>query len=255
MVAIVLVRWIGAPAAGVLLACLLVAPTVLFRYFPKPLPPMRSAAETFGHLFGDLGAAFGDRDYMLGVLMFVSPASCFALTNLFSGLGRDFNVPERWMTGLSGMGIAVACSIGCLVGGPLCDRYDRRVIYIVAGLGGAACSTTMIWTPHTLGVFAVGLLTYNFLQGITYTSFSALQFQLIGRENPLASTQFAMLAAALNLPVSYMTWVDGRGHDRGGLSGMLSVDAGASILAGVAFLLILAREARRRPTANAFEEM
>ena len=59
-------------------------------------------------------------------------------------------------------------------------------------------------------LFAVGVLGYNFCQGMNYTAFSALTFEIVGPGNPLAATQMALLAASANLPISYMTALDGR---------------------------------------------
>jgi hypothetical protein len=99
----------------------------------------------------------------------------------------------------------------------------------------------LIWTPHTLEWFAAGVLAYTFFQGINYTAFSALCYEIVGPGNPLASTQMALLAAAANLPISYMTAVDGHFHTTHGLAGMLAVDAVSSLVVGTTLLLLFRR--------------
>ena len=101
-----------------------------------------------------------------------------------------------------------------------------------------------VLAPHTPIPFALAALAYNFLQGINYTAYSALCFQLVGSSNPLASTQFTVLFCAINLPISYMTWVDGRGYALFGLRGLFATDALFSIVAGVALLFLLSRSRR-----------
>ncbi len=235
---VVLVRTLPGPVAAGLLGLTVMAPTVLLFFIPLPKKPTRSAREMFGSFFGDLYRVCRRRECILGLACFLSPTACFALTNLFSGLGADFHASESWVTALNGAGVAAVCSAGCLVGIWICRRYARRTVYIVTGFGGAAAALGMIWTPHTMVYFAAGVLAYNFFTGINYTAFTALCYEIVGPENPLASTQMALLAASANLPISYMTAVDGHFHTTHGLAGMLGVDAVSSIVVGAVLLTI-----------------
>ena len=235
---VVLVRTLSGPVAAGLLGLTVMAPTVLLFFIPLPKKPTRSAREMFGGFFGDLYRVCRRRECILGLACFLSPTACFALTNLFSGLGADFHASESWVTALNGAGVAAVCSVGCLVGIWVCRRYARRTVYIVTGFGGSAAALGMIWTPHTMVYFAAGVLAYNFFTGINYTAFTALCYEIVGPENPLASTQMALLAASANLPISYMTAVDGHFHTTHGLAGMLGVDAVSSILVGALLLTI-----------------
>jgi PAT family beta-lactamase induction signal transducer AmpG len=242
--AVVLVRTMPLTLAAVALMLVLVAPTVLLLFFPASVRPTRSATETFRTLFRDLYRLCRTRRCLLGLMMFLSPASCFALTNLFAGMGRDFHAPERWVTAIGGTGVAIVCSVGCIAAIWLCERFTRSNVYLVTGLGGAVFAMGLIWSPHTLVAFAVGVLGYNFCQGMNYTAFTALEFEIVGPANPLAATQMGLLTASGNLPISYMTAVDGRAYAAHGLTGILAVDAGMSVLAGTALLILLSRIGR-----------
>ena len=107
-------------------------------------------------------------------------------------------------------------------------------MYILTGFGGAAAALGLIRTPHTLLFYAAGVLMYDFFTGINYTAFTSLEYEIVGSGNPLASTQFALLSASANLPISYMTAVDGHFHTTHGLGGMLAVDALSSVVVGTA---------------------
>lgn len=242
--AVVLVRALPIAVAAPALAMVLMMPTLLLLFFPAPTPPTRGVAETFRTLFRDIYRLCRSRRCLLGLMMFLSPASCFALTNLFSGLGKDFHAPERWVTTIGGAGVAVVCSAGCVAAIRLCDRFARSRVYLVTGLCGAVFALGLIWSPHTLIAFAVGVLGYNFCQGMNYTAFSTLTFEIVGPGNPLAATQMGLLAASGNLPMSYMTALDGRVYASHGLTGMLLNDAGMSVLAGCVLLVILNRLGR-----------
>jgi hypothetical protein len=104
----------------------------------------------------------------------------------------------------------------------------------------------LIMSPRTLVAFAIGVLGYNFCQGVNYTAFSALEYEIVGPANPLAATQIGLLTASANLPISYMTALAGRVYSAHGLNGMLAVDAGMSVLTGTVLLIILSRLGRRK---------
>jgi MFS transporter, PAT family, beta-lactamase induction signal transducer AmpG len=238
---IVLMRTLPPVPAAILLGLTVVAPTVLLFFIPLPAHPTRRVGEAFRSFFSDLYRVCRRPGCLLGLACFLSPTACFALTNLFSGMGDDFHTPESWVTALNGTGVAVICSIGCLVAIPICQRFLRRTVYVAAGFGGAIAALAMIWTPHTLTYYAIGVLGYNFFQGINYTAFSAFEYEIVGPGNPLAGTQMALLTAAANLPISYMTEVDGHFHTTHGLPGMFGVDAVSSIVVGAILLLVFRR--------------
>jgi PAT family beta-lactamase induction signal transducer AmpG len=244
--AVVLMRTLPPTVAAALLALTVMAPTAMLFFIPLPSKPLRGAGEMFGNFFRDLYDVCRRPGCLLGLMCFLSPTACFALTNLFSGMGADFRTPEKWVTALNGPGVAIVCSLGCLAGIWFCQRHLRRVVYVVAGFGGAFAALAMIWMPHTLLFFAMGVLTYNFFQGINYTAFSAFEYEIVGPGNPLAATQIALLTASANLPISYMTAVDGHFYTTHGLPGMLGVDACSSILMGSILLLVFRRIAPRR---------
>ncbi len=247
--AIYIVQRLPSLIGASLLALLIVAPTLLLFSLPAPQPPARTASAIFKELFHDLGIIFRRREVLLALTAFVTPASCFALTNLFAGLGPDFHASQRWVTAVCGAGVAVSCSLGCLLGGPLADRFSRMQIYILTGIGGAAVAGATILAPRSALIFAAATLAYNFLQGINYTAYTALCFELVGSNNRVAATQFSVLFCAINLPISYMTWVDGRGYAAFGLHGMLGTDALFSLLAGTAllgFMIYTSRSRRHR---------
>jgi PAT family beta-lactamase induction signal transducer AmpG len=239
--AVAVVRTMPASAAAWLLAAMVMAPTVMLLFIPLPAKPTRGAADVFGSFFSDLYRVSKAKSCFLGLLCFLSPTACFALTNLFSTLGRDFHASERWVTALNGPLVAVVCSLGCLAGIWICSRFARRTVYVVAGFGGAAAALAMIWMPRTLAFFSIGVLVYNFFQGINYTALTAFEFEIVGPGNPLASTQIALLTAASNAPISYMTRIDGHFYGKHGLNGMLAVDALSSLAVGTVLLLVFHR--------------
>lgn len=236
-----MVQTLSPVTAALTLALILFSPVVLLFFIPLPDKPLRPAGEVFGNFFRDLWRVSRTRRSLLGLMCFLSPTACFALTNLFSGMGPDFRTSEAWVTRINGPLVAIVCSIGCLVGIWFCSHFLRRQVYVVAGFGGAAAALSLIWMPHLLPYYAAGVLAYNFFQGINYTAFSSFSFEIVGPSNPLSSTQIALLTAAANAPISYMTVVDGHFYTAHGLTGMFAIDAISSLVVGTILLLVFRR--------------
>jgi PAT family beta-lactamase induction signal transducer AmpG len=225
------------------------------RYIWDLLPTwLQGFLRPFVGFFWQLYLVCKRRSSVLGLICFLSPTACFALTNSFSDLGTDFRASEEWVTRINGPLVAVICSLGCLAGIWFCQRFLRRTVYVVAGFGGAAAALAMIWMPHTLVFFAVGVLAYNFFQGINYTAFSAFEYEIVGPGNVLAATQISLLTAAANAPISYMTLVETHLYTKHGLPGMLGVDAVSSVAMGVVLLMVFRRIGRHKAEALGYLE-
>ncbi|GAC1420108.1 MAG: hypothetical protein NVSMB62_13760 [Acidobacteriaceae bacterium] len=246
--AIGLIRALSPVPAAILLGLTVLAPIAMLFFIPLPARPTRSAATVFGTFFRDLYRVSRTRRSIFGLLCFLSPTACFALTNLFSGMGADFHASEDWVTRINGPLVAIVCSLGCLAGIWICSRFVRRTVYVLAGFGGAAAALSLIFMPHLLPYYAAGALAYNFFQGINYTAFTAFEYEIVGPGNPLASTQMALLTAASNAPISYMTVIDGHFYTTRGLPGMLTVDALSSIIVGTLLLLLFRKLTRTSTT-------
>jgi PAT family beta-lactamase induction signal transducer AmpG len=180
----------------------------------------------------------------VGFALFLSPASCAAAINLFSGLGKDFQTQPQRVIWVTGAGCAITSALGSVLGGFLADRVHRGRLYLCAGIAASVCGLCMAFAAHTATTFTFGVLAYNASAGACYAAFSALGFQLVGKDNPVASTLLGLFAAMLNGAIVYMTWFDGVGYRFFGATGLLCVDAGMSLLAAIP-LFWLVRSALR----------
>ncbi len=252
-VAVVLVRALPLPWAAWLLGCLVFLPALLLLGFPLAQRPKGTLRENFSAMGRDLRRVLRQGRVWIGLAMFLSPASCFALTNAFSALGGDFHVPEAANIHLNGPGVAIVCSLGSLLAIPLSRVLARRTIYLLSGFVAAVCAVAGASLPRGLLLFAIVLLVYNMAQGFNYTAFVALQYEIIGPRNALAASTVAVLTAAGNFPITMMTKVEGVMHDAHGVSAMLWADAVSSIGAALLLLLVvlplLDRRVRREQAA------
>jgi hypothetical protein len=110
-------------------------------------------------------------------------------------------------------------------------------MYPVAGLAAAIAAGATLAAPLRPATYIVGAAGYALTTGLGYAAFMALAFELTGTEPVASSTRFTIFMAAANAPVVYMLRLDGWGHARFGVRGMLAVDALANAVFGVIFLL------------------
>jgi MFS family permease len=123
---------------------------------------------------------------------------------------------------------------GCIAGGWICDRMDRKIAYVVFGLLQAGCAVVMAVLPRTEPMFVVWTSVYAFITGLTYAGFTAFVLEAIGKG--AAATKYNVYASLSNMPIYYMTNLDGWAHDHHGSSGMLFTEAGLCVLGAVLFL-------------------
>lgn len=104
-------------------------------------------------------------------------------------------------------------------------------------LVGAAILVAVL--PRTPMMFAIGTTIYALLLGCAWTSFTAVQYEVMGKG--AAASKYCLLNAIGNLPNSYMPFVLGKVHDASSSTGMLLFDAGVTTAFIVAFALLRGR--------------
>lgn len=86
---------------------------------------------------------------------------------------------------------------------------------------------------------------------MAFSAGNAINFEVIGPNNPFAATLFTLLISATNFPIVYMQYLDGRGYDRAGLVGSYVTDAGLSIAACLLLAALFSRLRRSGPAVAA----
>jgi predicted MFS family arabinose efflux permease len=125
-------------------------------------------------------------------------------------------------------------ALGCLLGGWLCDRLDRKAAYAIFGVLQALCAVAMAVSPRSEIMYIVFTSLYSFITGLTYAGFTAVVLEAVGLG--AAATKYSVFASLSNTPIWYMTLVDGWAQGRWGSAAMLEVEA-ACCLIGLLFFL------------------
>ena len=160
-----------------------------------------------------------------------SPIGAGGMNNLWAAVAPDWHADADTVALVGGVLNGIISAVGCVVGGWVADRIGIWWAYFGSGVAIAIVAIVMAIASRTPGIFSSGVLVYAFSQGLAYATFSAIVLVAIGRG--AASTKYAALSSLGNLPVVYMTALDGWVHDKYGTSWMLHFDA----LSGIACIL------------------
>lgn len=228
---------VSAGVAALIIALLIFAPSLAALTIDEPKPEIDSLARHFRTMLDDVRASLARRDVWIGLLFFLSPIGAGALMNLFSAIASEFHASSSMIIASVALG-GVLTPAGALIGGIVCDRFDRWLVYPVAGLTAALSAGLMTMAPLTPAAFLAGAASYALAIGFCYAAFMALAFQLVGANSAASGTRFTLFMAAVNVPVVYMLRLDGWGHARFGVRGMLAVDALSNLVFGLLFLAI-----------------
>jgi PAT family beta-lactamase induction signal transducer AmpG len=165
---------------------------------------------------------------LLTTIFVTSAIGSGAMNNLWSAVAPDWHTGADTVALVTGVLNGILSAIGCVAGGWITDRVGRWWAYFGSGILIGLVAIALALTARTPAAFSTGVLCYAFSCGLAYAAFSAIVLLAIGRG--AASTKYALLSSFGNLPVIYMTALDGWAHDRFGSAGMLLIEAGAGIL-------------------------
>lgn len=231
------------PGAALAAACALCCLALAFIREPPPMPREASYLRTLKGVLQDLWSVARSRPGSLALLICFLPIGTGAATNLFAATAGDWQASADTVALVNGIGGGMAAALGCIAGGYLCDRIDRKTAYYLYGTLMALCAVAMAAAPRTELAYAAFSLIYWFISGLTYAAFSAVVLEAIGLG--AAATKYSLFASLSNMPIQYMTLVDGWAHTRWGTGGMLQTEAAIGA-AGVLVFLAVAAALRRR---------
>jgi MFS family permease len=234
--------WMAGAALGV--ACALCCSALLFVAEPPALARAGHYGRMMLRVVKDLWQVVRSRVGFLALLICFLPFCTGAASNLWSAVADDWHATANTVAFVTGGISGLVSAAGCLAGGYVCDRMDRRTAYALYGLLQAACAIAMAFAPRTESMYILFTTIYAFIMGLTYAGFSAVVLETIGLG--AAATKYNLYASLSNMPIAYMTVVDGWAHTRWGPGGLLNTEAVIAVLAILVFLAVAATTRRRK---------
>lgn len=164
-----------------------------------------------------------------------------ALLNYFSGMAIDYNASAGMVKFVNGVLNGILTTAGALIGGWLCDRMNRRVAYLTAGVATAVVGLGMALAPLSPPTYFLGVSVYFLVGGFGYAAFSAVVLEAIGKAGAAAAAQYALFVAAGNFAITYVGWLDTRFYHTYGGRGLLVIDAALNLCGVLVLGLLIAR--------------
>ena len=236
------------------LLCALCCLTLRWIVDTKPLLKVEGHVEAAGHLGisanlqaigGDLWDLLRSRVGILALMICLLPIGSGAAQNLWSPIADEWHASADVVAFVTGAMSGVISAFGCLAGGWLCDRLDRRSAYCLFGFLLAVAAVGMALCPRTSNQYIFWTSAYAFAVGLCYAAYCAVVLEAIGQT--AAATKFSFLSAVSNSPLMLMTFVDGAANTRWGTNGMLWTDALCGVAGIVAFALVAGGTKRKQP--------
>jgi PAT family beta-lactamase induction signal transducer AmpG len=228
---ILLVHHAGLWAAAAVLGAMNLLPLLIIFSVDPPTEERRRASESFGRFGKEVMQLARRRDVRRLLLLLALPCASFALTNTLGGLGGDYHASEKLIAMIGGIGVTLAGIFGSLSVPVLSRRLPLIGVYLGIGFVGGLTTLLLIVLPHTAAIFTLAFVLQNIWQSAALSTGNALALSSIGKNNPLASTQFAVLTAAMSAPITYMQLIDGHAYGARGLTGLYLTDGGLGLLA------------------------
>ncbi len=234
--------WMAGAVLGV--ACLLCSLGLLF--VPEPHSAHRTGGlgRSLVNVGVDLWSVAKARTGLLALILCILPIGSGAASGLWSAVADDWRATANTVAIVTGVLGGIISAAGCLIGGWICDRMDRKAAYAVFGVLQAGCAVAMAAAPRTESMYVVFTTLYALITGLTYAGFTAFVLEAMGMG--AAATKYNVFASLSNTPIYYMTRIDGWAHTRWDPGGMLHAEAAFGMAGLVFFLGIMAIDRRRR---------
>lgn len=209
--------WIAGAVLGVV--CMASALPLLTLAEPGRVADGRSYGETLVETARDVLSLARTRIGLLACFIMLLPIGSGGLTQLWGAIGKDWGADADMVALVGGLLSGLVSIPGCIAGGYLADRIDKKTAYNLFGLGLAAVTAAMVFGPRTPASFLVFACLYNLVVGFCYGAYSAVTLEAIGKG--AAATKFNLISSISNVPLLVVTLVDGWAETKFGASGML----------------------------------
>lgn len=233
--------WITGAALGtcIMLCCL----ALLFVAEPPSAVHEHGGLRKLMVILRDTWHVLRSRAGYMALLVVFLPIGTGAASNYWSAVSDEWHASAGMVALVNGAAGGIVSAVGCLAGGYLSDRFNRKFAYIGFGLFLTVCAIAMALWRHTAAPYVVFTLIYAFGNGLCFAGFSAVTLEAIG--HGAAATKYNVFASLSNMPITYMTAIEGWAHSRWGTNGLLFLEAGLAIVSLVIFTSATLLSARR----------
>jgi PAT family beta-lactamase induction signal transducer AmpG len=170
-------------------------------------------------------------------LVMVFPIASGSAIGLLPGVAQDYGVNGQHMAWMNGVAGAMLTAAGSLTATLIPPRIRASVAYLTVALINAATLGVLGLGPLRPSTYYVGVTLYLFTVGAAYAMFTAVVLEFLGRSGKSGSGRYSIINSLGNVPVAYMTFMDGWGDKTWGARGLSGTEGvmgavGAVVLLG-----------------------
>lgn len=191
---------------------------------------------SFRNVVADIWLILKSNSGLLVVFLCFLPMGTGAASNLWAAVAEDWKASADTVAVVTGVMGGLIMAAGCLIGGWICDRMNRKTAYWLFGLIGAFTAVGMAFSPKTEIMYVIWTSLYAITVGLSYAGFTAVVLEAMG--TGAAATKYNIFAALSNTPIYYMIYINGQAYTKWGAKGMLNTEAVFAVGAVVIFILI-----------------
>lgn len=173
---------------------------------------------------------------LLACFLMLLPIGSGGLQQLWGAIGKDWSAGADDVALAGGLLAGIVSLPGCIAGGYIADRIDKKLAYALFGIVLALVAVGMALTPRTPMSFLIWSGLYNLVVGFCYGAYSAVTLEAIGKG--AAATKFNLISSLSNAPILVVTLVDGWAETRYGATGMLYAEAAIGVAGVVIYALV-----------------
>jgi PAT family beta-lactamase induction signal transducer AmpG len=235
------------PALGLVAAALVAAPAAIALTIPEPATPSGTSEflKTCAFMGREMRETLFSSRSLPGLLLLISPVSTGAAQSLFAAMARDYQVGEQGVMLLNGLLGGVLTMLGAFAVVIVPAQWDRRIAYAGAGLLSAGSGIFLALAPMRPAEYFGGVAFYMLTTGAAYAFFLGVVMDTLGEAGKSASSRYTILVSIGNLPIVYMTRIEGWGYGVFGPHGVPGIDAAGNILVAICVAVWLLCRTRR----------
>jgi MFS family permease len=226
--------WFAGAMLGV--TCLVCALPLLWMREPGRVASGQSYGAALAEIARDLFVLVKGRIGLLACFLMLLPIGSGGLTFLWAAIAKDWGAGADEVALVGGVLSGVLSIFGCIGGGYIADRIDRKRAYSLYGIALSAVAVGMAVAPHTPANFLIWACLYNLVVGFCYGAYSAVTLEAIGKG--AAGTKFNLISSLSNAPILMVTLVDGWAETRFGATGMLYTEAAMGVAGVVVYTAV-----------------
>lgn len=218
--------WVAGAAVGII--CLLTCVSLFFVTEPESAHRAKGIVQSAVNVGRDIWGMVCSRRGLLAFVAMWLPIGAAGMSNLWSAVASDWHASGNAVALVNGLLNGGVSMVGCIVGGVIADKMSRMVAFNLFSIVLALSAVATAFAPRTEMMYVVFVLIYSFINGFAYAAWCAVVLEAIGKG--AAATKYNILAGIANIPIIYMTKIDGWAHAAWGASGMLFAEAAVPIL-------------------------